>query len=91
MTPAVWIAIILAVIIVSSAVGIPYWLTHRRMTDHYEHDRSETYLSATGRTAGDVARKRPGRAWRRRPPGRHQAAASGGSAVADRPTETETL
>lgn len=91
MTPAVWIAIILAVIVVGGGVGIPYWLTHRRMTDHYEHDRSETYLAATGRTASDVSRKRPGRAWRKRPSGRPSQAAPGGGRVAERPGDTETL
>ncbi len=65
MTAAVWIAIILAVVIVGLAIGIPYFLTHRRMADHYEHDKSEAYLEATGRKTEDVALGRPGRPWRR--------------------------
>jgi hypothetical protein len=66
MTPAVWIAIILAVVVVGFAIGIPYFLTHRRMKDHFEHDHSETYIEATGRTAEDVSSGRPGRSWRQR-------------------------
>jgi hypothetical protein len=65
MTTAVWIAIILAVVVVSLAIGIPYFLTHRRMNDHFEHAKSEAYLEATGRTSEDVAQGRPGRPWRR--------------------------
>jgi hypothetical protein len=65
MTAAVWVAIILAVVIVGLAIGIPYFLTHRRMADHYEHAKSEAYLEATGRTAEDVSLGRKGRPWRR--------------------------
>jgi hypothetical protein len=65
MTAAVWIAIILAVVIVGLAIGIPYFLTHRRMADHYEHAKSEAYLEATGRTSEDVALGRSGRPWRK--------------------------
>ena len=67
MTPAVWIAIILAVVVVCLAIGIPYFLTHRRMADHYEHAKSEAYLEATGRSPEDVALGRPGRPWRKEP------------------------
>jgi len=69
MTAAVWIAIILAVVVVSLAIGIPYFLTHRRMADHFEHAKSEAYLEATGRSPEDVALGRPGHPWRKRPAG----------------------
>ncbi len=97
MHAVVWIAIILGVIIVCSAIGIPYFLTHRRMIDHYEHDQSEKYLAATGRTAEDVSQGRTGRAWRRRPSRRGRPAAPGAAAtpgagpVADQSAGTETL
>jgi hypothetical protein len=50
MTPAVWIAIVLAVVIVCLAIGVPYWHTRRRMADHFEHDKS----SGLGRPNPDV-------------------------------------
>ena len=65
MTTAVWIAIVLAVVVVCLAIGIPYFLTHRRMKDHFEHDHSEAYLAATGRSTEDVAQGQPGRPWPR--------------------------
>lgn len=72
MTATVWIAIVIAVIVVACAIGIPYFLTHRRMTDHYEHEQSETYLEGTGRTPDDVASGRTGRPWRSRAGKRRQ-------------------
>ena len=66
MTPIVWVAVILGVIIVALAVGVPYYMTHRRMSEHIDHGPGEAYLAGTGRTRADLAAGRPGRAFRRR-------------------------
>jgi hypothetical protein len=66
MTPIVWVAVILGVIIVALAVGIPYYLTHRRMSEHIDHGPGEAYLEGTGRSREDLAAQRPGRTWRKR-------------------------
>jgi hypothetical protein len=73
----VWVAIVLAVVIVSCAIGIPYWMTHRRMAEHYDHTPGEAYLEGTGRTRQDADAARPsGHVWRRRPAsGRRSASA----------------
>lgn len=51
----------LGLLIVLSAIGIPYWLTHRHMSSHYDHSDSLAYLKATGKTATDIASPRPRR------------------------------
>ena len=48
-------AVIGGLVIVLLAVGIPYWLTHRRMSAQDDRAESAAYLEATGRTAEDVA------------------------------------
>jgi hypothetical protein len=65
MTPIVWVAVILGVVIVALAVGIPYYMTHRRMNEHIDHGPGEAYLEATGRTREDLAAGRAGHTWRR--------------------------
>jgi len=69
-------SLILAVVVVCLAIGIPYFLTHRRMADHYEHAKSEAYLEATGRTSEDVALGRQGRPWRKETARERRAASS---------------
>ena len=80
-----WVSIVVAVIIVLLAVGIPYLLTHRRMNPRGSEARA--YLDATGKTPEDAALGRPGRPSRRsrRPGRRSQAAASRGDQQAGRP------
>jgi hypothetical protein len=53
-------AVIGGLVIVLLAVGIPYWLTHRRMSAQDDRAESAAYLEATGRTAEDVAAGRSG-------------------------------
>lgn len=53
-------AVIGGLVIVLLAVGIPYWLTHRRMSAQDDRAESAAYLAATGRTAEDVAAGRSG-------------------------------
>jgi len=57
---AVWISVLIGVLIVLLAVGVPYWLTHRRMRAHYDHSEGSAYLEATGKTPEDAAAGRPG-------------------------------
>jgi hypothetical protein len=66
MTPIVWMAVILGVIIVALAVGIPYYLTHRRMSEPIDHGPGEAYLEGIGKSREDVDAGRRGHPWRKR-------------------------
>lgn len=59
-----WISIAAGVLIVLLAVGIPVWLTHRRMHP-YDLTEAQAYLDATGKTPEDAAVGRPGRRFRK--------------------------
>ena len=73
------------------AVGIPYWHTHRRMSEQHDPDEAQAYLDATGRTASDVASGRSGRTFRlrRQSAQRWQETARSGSPIADLPEVSE--
>ncbi len=55
-----WISIVLGLIIVACAVGIPYWFTHRRLRPHHDIDTASAYLKATGKSPEDALSGRPG-------------------------------
>ena len=58
-------ASLLGVLIVILAVGIPYWLTHRRMRPQHDAGEVQAYQEATGRSGQAIAEGRPGRPfWR---------------------------
>jgi hypothetical protein len=59
-----WISIFAGLVIVLLAIGIPYWLTHRRLRPH-DLTEGRAYLDATGKTPEDAAAARPGRRSRR--------------------------
>ena len=82
-----WVAAAGGLIIVLLAVGIPYWHTHRRMSEQHDPGEAQAYLDATGRTASDVASGRSGRTFRLRRPSaqRWQETARSGASIADRP------
>ena len=42
----VWGGILIGVVIVALAVGIPYFMTHRRMREHHDVSGSRQYLRA---------------------------------------------
>jgi hypothetical protein len=54
MSTAIWASVV-GVVIVALAVGIPYWLTHRRMRSQHDPDESQAYQEATGRSAEQIA------------------------------------
>ena len=58
---AFWISIPLGFLIVLLAVGVPFYLTHRRMRAHYGVEEGNAYLDAAGKTPEDAATGRPGR------------------------------
>lgn len=60
-----WVSIFAGLVIVLLAVGIPYWLTHRRLRPH-DLTEGREYLDTTGKTPEDAAAGRPGRRFRRR-------------------------
>lgn len=41
-----WGGVLIGVVIVALAVGIPYFMTHRRMRDHHDVSDSRHYLRA---------------------------------------------
>ena len=41
-----WGGVIIGVVIVALAVGIPFFMTHRRMREHHNVDDSRHYLRA---------------------------------------------
>ena len=85
-------AVIGGLVIVLLAVGIPYWLTHQRMSAQDDRAESAAYLEATGRTAEDVAATK--RRWRQTAgnavaiPDEPDDAAAGGSAASTSAGET---
>ena len=42
----VWGGVLIGVVIVALAVGIPYFMTHRRMREHHDVSDSRYYLRA---------------------------------------------
>jgi hypothetical protein len=54
------VSVIIGLIIVLAAVGIPYWMTHRRMHPHHDLSGAQEYLEATGKSPEDAAEGRPG-------------------------------
>ena len=56
-----WISIALGLLIVVAAIGLPLFMTHRRMYPHYNNSDASEYLDATGRSAGEVAEGKPAR------------------------------
>ena len=69
------IALIIGLVIVGLAVGIPFWFTHKRMRDHHDVTESQAYLDATGKTPADAADGRPGQQFMRHGTRDDQAAA----------------
>jgi hypothetical protein len=57
---AATVSIIIGVIIVLAAVGIPLWMTHRRMRPHYDLSGAHEYLETTGKSPEEAAEGRPG-------------------------------
>jgi hypothetical protein len=55
----VWVAIAVAVLLFLLAVGIPYWLSHRRLHPR-EHVDADTYLEAREQAPPDVVPDQPG-------------------------------
>lgn len=55
-----WVSTVAGLVIVLLAIGIPYWLTHRRMRPH-DLSEGRAYLDATGKTPEDASAGRPGR------------------------------
>lgn len=55
-----WVSIVAGLVIVVLAIGIPYWLTHRRLRPH-DLSEGRAYMDATGKTPEDAAAGRPGR------------------------------
>jgi len=58
---AVVLSIVLGLLIIVLAIGIPYWLTHRHMRPQHDAGEAQAYLEATDRTAEQVAAGEPGR------------------------------
>ena len=42
----VWGGVLIGVVIVALAVGVPYFMTHRRMREHHDVSDSRYYLRA---------------------------------------------
>ena len=55
----VWVAIAVAVLLFLFAVGIPYWLSHRRLRPRERTD-ADTYLEAKEEAAPGVIPDQPG-------------------------------
>ena len=49
----------LGLLIVLLAVGIPFWMTHKRMRPHHDLTEGRAYLDAVGKTPEDAAVGRP--------------------------------
>lgn len=54
-------AVLLGVLIVVLAVGIPYWLTHRHMRPQHDPAEMQAYSEATDRSAEKIAAGVPSR------------------------------
>jgi hypothetical protein len=50
-----WLSIPIGLLIVIAAIGIPFWITHRRMRPHHELSESYEYLETAGKTPQDAA------------------------------------
>jgi hypothetical protein len=86
-----WISIAAGLVIVLLAIGIPYWLTHRRLRPH-DLTEGQAYLDATGKTPEDAAAGRPGRRFRGGAAGRLPRVHPGGADTqADRPAGPGTV
>jgi hypothetical protein len=55
---------LLGLLIVILAVGIPYYATHRHLRPQHDPAETRAYQRATARSAGQIAARRPGRAFR---------------------------
>ncbi len=86
-------AVIGGLVIVLLAVGIPYWLTHRRMSAQHDRAESAAYLEATGRTAEDVAAGRSGQPLQTEQESARRWRQTGGNAVSipDEPDDAAAL
>lgn len=85
-----WISIAAGLLIVLLAIGIPYWLTHRRLRPH-DLTEGQAYLDATGKTPEDAAAGRPGPRFRKDTGRRLPRVHPGGiDTQADRPTGAGT-
>jgi hypothetical protein len=54
----VWGGVLIGVVIVALAVGIPYFMTHRRMREHHDVSDSRYYLRAAEVAVAASGRKR---------------------------------
>jgi len=54
-------AVLLGLLIVVLAVGIPYWLTHRHMRPQHDPAEMQAYTRATDRSAEKIAAGAPSR------------------------------
>lgn len=85
-----WISIVVGLLSVLLAIGIPYWRTHRRLRPH-DLTEGQAYLHATGKTPEDAAAGRPGRRFREGTAGGVPRVHPGGiDTQADLPTESWT-
>jgi hypothetical protein len=83
-----WISIVAGLVIVLLAIGIPYWLTHRRLRPH-DLAEGQAYLDATGKTPEDATAGRPGRRFQKGNAGKLPRVHPGGSDThSDLPTES---
>jgi hypothetical protein len=52
---------LLGLLIVSLAIGVPYWLTHRHMRPQHDPAEMQAYAEATDRSAEKIAAGAPAR------------------------------
>jgi hypothetical protein len=55
---------LLGLLIVILAVGIPYYATHRHLRPQHDPAETRAYQRATARSSGQIAARKPGRAFR---------------------------
>jgi hypothetical protein len=60
---AALVGILVGLLIVILAIGIPYWHTHRHMRPQHDPAEMQAYQRATGRSAERIAAGAPGRAF----------------------------
>lgn len=85
-----WISIVAGLLIVLLAIGIPFWLTHRRLRPH-DLNEGQAYLNATGKTPEDAAAGRPGWRFRKNTAGKLPRIHPGGvDTQTDLPAESRT-
>jgi hypothetical protein len=63
-----WASIGVGVLIVLLVIGIPYWLTHRKLHPR-EHVDADHYLEAKDQTADDLIPEQPAHSARHAPTG----------------------